>query len=293
MHQIIFNLYQINPFFISYLAILVGVCVGSYINVVCYRTPIKLKSELINSSFEVLEYFNIKINKHKELSSETNQISDKRSYCPRCNKPIPFYLNIPVLSWLFLKGKSACCHQKISVRYILVEIIFAAVYGLMFTYFDFGNAALLSIVFTFLFVISSVDLKIEIIPDPLVYFLIWSGLIYHAAFDSADMLATLLSIVLCYFIISALNVIFRPLGKGDAIGMGDAKLFCASAAWLGLFGLAWTFVFSPFVFFCFCMLQKRRRMAFGPSISYIFMSLMIIKFGLGIEINENLLDLAY
>lgn len=95
-----------TPWLLPLAFVLFGACIGSFLNVVVYRLP-------------------------RGLS--VNEPS--RSFCPSCGKPIPWYLNLPIVSWLLLRGKSACCHRRIAVRYWLVEVACAALFGVIAWYF--------------------------------------------------------------------------------------------------------------------------------------------------------------
>ena len=106
MSELVHTIYQFSPEFLALWGLVIGMCIGSYMNVVAYRTPKQIKKSWIQESVEILKYFEIDVKSETldELLKDKESLSDKRSHCPNCNSPIPFYLNIPVFSWIFLLG---------------------------------------------------------------------------------------------------------------------------------------------------------------------------------------------
>lgn len=158
----------------------------------------------------------------------------KRSYCPKCHKLIPWYHNVPVLSYLWLKGKCANCRKKISIQYPLVELSTMAIYLWLFHYYGFGIPFLgYAIFLSSLLVISVIDLHHRIIPDELSLSGIVLGWVFNLILGQLPWWDPLAGILLgggSFFLIA---YGYEKLAGREGLGGGDIKLLAMIGAWLG------------------------------------------------------------
>lgn len=217
------------------ISLITGMCVGSFMNVVIYRLPRIIFGADDNDTRFSLAW--------------------PPSHCPTCQSRIRFYDNIPVVSWLMLGGKCRHCRTPISVVYPLTEAItglwFAGIYllvGSADTLLTFSGAAGLLpplVLFCLLYCIIVTDWRHYLIPDILSLGLLWSGLVFSVCgLIRVSPLQAVLGCVLTYCLISTIQQGYRVIRKYDGLGSGDAKLFAAASAWLGLNQVPWLILFS-------------------------------------------------
>jgi prepilin signal peptidase PulO-like enzyme (type II secretory pathway) len=193
---------------------ILGLCFGSFVNMLIYRTARKYK---------LISNFQFPISKKKD---------ENRSFCDYCGKQLKWYENVPVISWLVLRGKTKCCHKKLPISYPVVELGMGILFVINFRFLIFNNqlnwfSILLNFIITVLLVFSAVfDWKYMILPDFSTVILIGCGLILIWA-SHASPLQFLLSALISGGFLLILNLIT----KGKGMGMGDVKL----ALFMGLF----------------------------------------------------------
>ncbi|HPT66310.1 MAG TPA: prepilin peptidase [Candidatus Woesebacteria bacterium] len=196
---------------LAIITFVLGLCFGSFVNMLIYRTAIKYK----------LDKKKFKTNKN-------------RSFCDYCGRQLKWYENIPVFSWLFLKGKTKCCHKKLSVSYPIVELLMGiifVIFNFQFSIFNqikiFNFQFLLGLVIVVLLVFSAAfDWKYMILPDFSTIILIIVAFL-GVVFDETNIIPYLLSSLVAAGFLLILNLIT----KGKGMGMGDVKL----AIFMGLF----------------------------------------------------------
>jgi leader peptidase (prepilin peptidase) / N-methyltransferase len=205
-----------------------GLAVGSFLNVVIYRLPRMM--DALDEDFTDQEV---------AASPVTLSLSFPSSHCPKCRHAIRVIENIPLLSYCFLRGRCAACHQAISKRYPIVELLGAA--GAVGCVLAFGPSyqALAAMVFVwFTIVIAFIDLDHLMVPDTLSISLVWVGLGVNAFGIFAAPDQAILGAVFGYLAFWVVNAVAtRALGR-TAIGQGDFKLFAAIGVWLGWQSLA-------------------------------------------------------
>lgn len=212
---------------------LLGLVVGSFLNVVAYRLPIMLKREWQAET----EAATIEWSDHER--PERFDLWWPPSTCPACSHPIPAHHNIPVLSYIVLRGRCGHCAEPISIRYPIVEactgfasVIVAIVLGPTWT-------ALAALVLTwFLIALSLIDFDTKLLPDDLTLPLLWMGLLVNVpAFSVQPLFADLSSCVIGaaagYLSLWAVYHAFKLLTGKEGFGYGDFKLLAALGAWLG------------------------------------------------------------
>ena len=227
------------------LILIIWIClaVGSFLNVVIHRMPIMLDREWRGQARELLEL------PDEPASGATYNLFVPRSACPSCDGHISAWQNIPVVSWLVLRGRCAHCGARISLRYPLIELGTAlaslavlAVYG----YTWFGAAAVLAT--WMLIAMAVIDLDTKLLPDTLTLPLLWLGLLVNLGGDGlTDIGSAVIGAVAGYLVLWSIYWVFKLLTKKEGMGYGDFKLLAALGAWLGWQALPMIILLSSLV----------------------------------------------
>ncbi|MBZ0088509.1 MAG: A24 family peptidase [Thermomonas sp.] len=218
-----------------------GLLIGSFLNVVILRLPPRLEWGWRRDAREILEQTDL-------YEPPPPGIVVERSHCPRCNHPLAWFENIPLLSWLALGGKCRNCRQPISFQYPLVELITGLLFLACAWRFGFGWKCFGALILTsFLIALSGIDLRTKLLPDQLTLPLMWLGLI--AASDNLYMPAkpALLGAMAGYMSLWSVYWVFKQLTGKEGMGHGDFKLLAALGAWTGLAGILPTILISSFL----------------------------------------------
>ncbi len=190
-----------------------GLCLGSFINVVIFRLPLMITQE-------------------KELS-----LSLPRSFCPACEHPIAWYDNLPCLSFLLLKARCRYCHTKISLRYFLIELFTGGIAITLAFYYGKNLYFFWALLFcSWMLPMIIIDLKYLLLPDLLTMSLLWLGLVIniHHTFVSLEQAVT--GAITGYLLLATINYCYYILRRRDGMGQGDWKLLAAFGAWFGSVG---------------------------------------------------------
>jgi leader peptidase (prepilin peptidase)/N-methyltransferase len=172
----------------------------------------------------------------------------ERSHCPHCKHPLSWYENIPVFSWLALRGRCRHCQAPISVQYPLVELLTMLLVLCCVWQFGFGWKGFGAIVFScFLVALSGIDLRTQLLPDQLTLPLMWLGLV--ASIDPLYLTAkqALVGAIIGYLSLWSVVWVFKQLTGKQGMGHGDFKLLAAMGAWVGLKGILPTILLSSLV----------------------------------------------
>ena len=218
-----------------------GLVVGSFLNVVILRLPRRLEWQWKRDSLEVLGEPEI-------YDPPPPGIVVERSHCPHCKTPLSWYENIPVLSWLALRGRCRHCSAPISVQYPLVELLTMLLVLACVWQFGFGWKGFGAIVFScFLVALSGIDLRTQLLPDQLTLPLMWLGLV--ASIDPLYLTAkqALVGAIVGYLSLWTVWWLFKQLTGKEGMGHGDFKLLAALGAWIGLKGILPTILLSSLV----------------------------------------------
>ena len=218
-----------------------GLMLGSFLNVVILRLPRRLEWQWKRDSLETLGEPEI-------YDPPPPGIVVERSHCPHCKHELSWYENIPVFSWLALRGKCRNCKSPISIQYPLVELLTMALVLCCVWKFGFGWQGFGAIVFTcFLVALSGIDLRTQLLPDQLTLPLMWLGLV--ASIDSLYMPAkpALVGAIIGYLSLWSVCWVFKQLTGKQGMGHGDFKLLAAMGAWFGLNGILPTILLSSLV----------------------------------------------
>ncbi len=279
----------LEPVLVPFLFIL-GLLIGSFLNVVVYRYPEIFKQNNLRDINEYLKELNINCNslEHSVKNNEQQiSLSFPNSHCPKCNHQIKWYENIPVLSYLFLGGKCSNCKNPIGLVYPSIELITAFIFILPALFFINTTLILPLVLFMVIgWTIFLLDLKTMFIPDTLSYILLWGSILL--AYLNLNILQTtlneaVLAAMVGYVILWLFGTVGRIIKKVDVMGQGDYKLIAGIGAFIGLKGVIFTIFFAPFIGITFWIIlsiikkinQKdvESAIAYGPSLvlaSWIF-----------------------
>ena len=219
--------------------LVLGLAVGSFLNVVIYRLPVMLDRSWREQCRELSgEAASATL---PAAAPERFNLAVPRSACPACQAPISALQNIPLISWLVLRGRCAHCGQPISVRYPLVEALSGVLCAAVAWKFGFGWPALAALVLTwFLIALTFIDVDHQLLPDGLTLPLLWLGLLVSqwgpqpgATALPVDVRSSLIGAMAGYVSLWSVYHLFRLLTGKEGMGYGDFKLFAALGAWLG------------------------------------------------------------
>ncbi len=221
-----FEVFLSDPFTFMVYVFILSLCIGSFLNVVTYRLPVMMRNQVEDDYLDTFE----KEPKDRPLFN----LSTPHSACPKCKSPIKPWQNIPVISYLWLKGKCANCKTSISARYPIVEFT-TGLLGLLVAY-QFGatwqTAALL--VFTyFLVALTLIDMDEFLLPDSLTLPLIWIALIANSFGLFTSLENAVYGAIAGYLSLWSIYWIFKLLTGKEGMGYGDFKLLAAIGALLG------------------------------------------------------------
>jgi leader peptidase (prepilin peptidase)/N-methyltransferase len=210
------------------LAAVLGLVVGSFLNVVVLRLPVMLERKWRRECAHVLGQA------PEEKTEERFDLVVPGSTCPHCGHAIRAWENIPVLSFLWQRGKCAACGQAISWRYPAVELLTGALTAVIAWHFGFAPAAFGAMLFTWtLMALSFIDAEHQILPDSITLPFLWFGLCVNLAGVFTGLSAAVLGAVSGYAALWIVYHAFRLLTGKEGMGYGDFKLLGALGAWLG------------------------------------------------------------
>ena len=220
-----------NWLFLTLIFIL-SLLVGSFLNVVIYRLPIILNNAWRSECQEFL---------HPEIEFDKPAhytLSSPGSACPKCNTKIKWYYNIPVFSWLALKGKCNICKSRIGLKYPLIEFATAVLSVLVAWKFDATIQCVFALALTWMLIpLVFIDFAEQILPDRLVFPLLGLGLLAGAnnVFISAEQ--SIYGALIGFSILWGICQVFKLITKKEGMGFGDLKLFATAGAWFGALAL--------------------------------------------------------
>lgn len=232
MNEII-ELFRLAPVFFAGVCGLLGLMIGSFLNVVIYRLPIMMQREW-RQQCAALEGRDVEAEKPFDLVRP-------RSACPGCDRPIKAWENIPVISWVWLRGKCAGCKNPISFRYPAVEIL-TGILSLMVAW-RFGPTweTLAALFFTWsLIALAGIDYDHKLLPDSITLPLLWLGLLLSLFSQQVDAQvlfidpqAAIVGAMAGYMSLWTVYQVFKLVTGKEGMGFGDFKLLGALGAWLG------------------------------------------------------------
>jgi len=214
------------------IATLAGLSIGSFINVIVYRLPLILQAMYEN---EYLEFTNQDLTPLPQNKSKKFNLFLPQSHCPNCKNTIPWWLNIPLLSFILLHG---CCHKcakPISWRYPITEAVCSIVTVYLVMHCGINWQTLIILLFTwFLLILICIDIDCYLLPDQITLNLLWAGLLVNiSAYHLSSPEDAIIGAFVGYASLWMIAKIFQLLRGYTGMGHGDFKLFAALGGWLG------------------------------------------------------------
>ena len=209
---------------------LVGLVVGSFLNVVIFRLPVMMEQEWKSQCRSLLGINNAV----QEEVKPTFNLIIPRSHCPKCKNIITAMHNIPVISYLILGGKCKICGARISPRYPLVELMTGILTAFIAWYFGVQIKTLFIILLTWaLICLSFIDFDHQLLPDDITLPLLWLGIICNMFNLFTDLQSSLLGAIFGYSILWIIFISYKMLTGKEGMGYGDFKLLAMLGAWSG------------------------------------------------------------
>jgi leader peptidase (prepilin peptidase)/N-methyltransferase len=255
-----------EPEVFPWIAGVVGLCAGSFLNVVIHRLPKMMErawradcAELAGQPIPEQGRYNLFV---------------PRSKCPGCGSAIKAWQNVPVFSWLLLKGKCANCRASISLRYPLVELLAGLGAAGSAAHFGFGAAAFGAMLFLWCAIaLAFIDQATGYLPDDITLPLLWAGLLLNAAGTFVPLAEAVIGAAAGYLLLWSIYWLYKLVAGKEGMGYGDFKMNAAIGAFVGWKMLPLVVLVSSIVGLCFGLLQMlgaRRgwdsafRFHFGP-----------------------------
>jgi leader peptidase (prepilin peptidase)/N-methyltransferase len=232
--------YAGNPGWFAGSVFVVGLVIGSFLNVVIYRVPRMLEHGWRAQAEEILREGGAASPRAEPVATPAFNLWTPRSACPACHTPIKARHNVPVLGWLVLRGRCAACGARISVRYPVVELATGWASAMVAAHFGFGIPAAGGLVVTWMLIaLTGIDIDHQLLPDGITLPLLWIGLAAAALWGSGHTglpvapREAILGALAGYLSLWLVYQIHRLLTGKEGMGYGDFKLFAALGAWLG------------------------------------------------------------
>lgn len=230
-----------DPLVFAALCTLLGLFVGSFLNVVIHRLPVMMEREWQTEAASL---------RGEEADGEAQvfNIATPRSRCPHCGHAIGALENIPVVSYLVLRGRCRHCSAPIGVRYPLVEIACAALSGFTALHFGYGLAGAGALIFLWAMIaLCFIDLDTQLLPDSITLPLLWLGLLLNLDSTFTDLAGAVVGAAAGYLALWSVFWLFKLTTGKEGMGYGDFKLLAAIGAWLGWQILPLTIMLSSLV----------------------------------------------
>ena len=258
------SIFQDTPnFFIAFIAI-IGLMIGSFLNVVIYRLPEMMKRNWLQQCAEL----------RGEIieSQPTFNLVTPRSACIHCGHKITALENIPIISYLVLRGRCSQCQTRISLRYPAVEVITAFMSGFVAWCFGFSFITIATLILVWaLIALAIIDLNTQLLPDDITLPLLWLGLLVNMGNGFTDIHSAIIGAVAGYLSLWLIYWGFKLITGKEGMGYGDFKLLSAIGAWLGWSMLPLVIIFSSLVgasvgigLIIAAKLKKNIPIPFGP-----------------------------
>lgn len=208
-------------------SVVLGLCIGSFLNVVAYRLPKMMQQEWDNE-------LAIANGQTPTENKQTFNLALPASHCPTCNNRLKPHHNIPILSYLFLKGKCAFCGCRVSMRYPAVELCC----GLLFSWIAVRNppgalALCYMALSASLLVLALIDFDTFLLPDSITQPLLWAGLAFNLLFKVVPLEQAVMGGMFGYLMLWSIYKLFKAFTGKEGMGYGDFKLLAALGAWFG------------------------------------------------------------
>ncbi len=220
------NALQQNSAWVIALATVLGLMVGSFLNVVIHRLPKMMEREWHKHCLE--------LQGKEPVYAPSYTLSTPRSACPICGHKISAWENIPVISYLLLKGRCHDCKTPISLRYPLIEALTGGLLGLISWKFGYTATTVFACLLCLcLIVLTFIDLDTQLLPDNITLPLLWLGLAFNLNGGFANLKSAVIGAMAGYLMLWSIHCLFKFIRGKEGMGCGDFKLFAALGAWFG------------------------------------------------------------
>ena len=221
-----FDLFINSPEYLYPSVLILGLIIGSFLNVVIFRIPKMLEQDWKSQCCELLEV------EGKEEPKIT--LSTPNSTCPKCGHEIKPWENIPIISYLFLRGKCASCKTSISLRYPIIELVTGLLSVAVICVLGANWAGFTALLLTWVLIaLTMIDFDTQLLPDNMTLPLIWLGLIVNSQGIFVPLETALWGAVAGYLSLWSVYHIFKLVTGKEGMGFGDFKLLAALGAWMG------------------------------------------------------------
>ncbi len=226
------NYLATTPLAMAVVVVVLGLLVGSFLNVVILRLPVMMFRSWKRDCAEMGD--NLPAHPALDDLSKPFNLIKPDSHCPKCGAPVRAWQNIPLISWMLLRGRCAKCGTRIGLRYPAVELVTAVASAILLLVFPWGWQLAAMLVFTWLLIsMSVIDIDHQILPDSMTLGLLWLGLLVNTQGLFTDLHSAVYGAVAGYGILWAVFWLFKLVTGKEGMGYGDFKLLAALGAWLG------------------------------------------------------------
>jgi leader peptidase (prepilin peptidase)/N-methyltransferase len=225
--HVTFSVLREQPALFITISVVFGLMVGSFLNVVIHRLPKMMELEWHRNCNELQ-------GEKLDEPQEKYTLAVPRSACPGCGHKITAMENIPVISYVFLRGKCSGCKNPISLRYPLIEALTGALAGLIAWHFGYSSLTVFAWIFAFaLIALTFIDFDTQLLPDDITLPLLWLGLLYNLDGGFTSIQSAVVGAAAGYLILWSIYWIFKLVTGKEGMGYGDFKLLAAIGAWFG------------------------------------------------------------
>ena len=237
------QLLEATPALFYTAVVVLGLAIGSFLNVVIHRLPIMLKENWAQQCRELREQ-----GQADGTGDQPFNLMRPASHCPACGHRIRIIENIPVASYLFLRGRCASCQTRISPRYPLIELTTAMLSAITAVHFGFTLQAAAALAFTWTIIpLCMIDFDEQLLPDSITFPLLWAGLTLSLAGIFIDSQTSITGALAGYLSLWLVYHLFKLATGKEGMGYGDFKLLAAIGAWIGWQVLPVVILFSSVV----------------------------------------------
>jgi len=269
--HIFVDFFQAQPVFYLSSIFLIGLIVGSFLNVVIVRLPIMIERSWKEECCNLLD-----LNNSNTKQDEVFNLLNPPSHCPLCKKKIKIIENLPLLSYLLLNGACSNCNKKISLRYPIIELVSALSACIVAHFFGVSIQAFFAICLTWaLIVLSVIDLDTRYLPDDITLPLLWLGIILNIFNIFTDIDSSVLGAVLGYGVLWVVYSFFKLITGKIGMGHGDFKLLAVFGAWFGWQNLIPIVILSSVIGILVSIVlmikksyDKSKGIPFGPCLAF-------------------------
>ena len=221
---------EAEPFLFVFFIALLGVCFGSFLNLVIYRLPKIMQRDW---HVQCCKFLDIE-DKHKEINQQKLNLFFPASHCPQCQHRLTLVENIPIISYCIQSGCCKSCNAHIPIQYLIIEILSAIAPAYIAWHFGFGLQAIFAVVLTWVLIcLAAIDLKHSLLPDDLTLPFMWLGLICNMFNIFTDLYSSLIGAMLGYMVFWSIFMVFKIATGKEGLGYGDFKLLALLGAWFG------------------------------------------------------------